>query len=115
MKKLLLCVALAALCLSACKKESQLKTIEIKSSNIDKNTTYNLTVKRDGGILLAAEREAKSTNYTLTASSGEALVVDYMFTTAGNQYGQGHFSFTYNGTSLLEVNGGSGTHTIVVP
>jgi hypothetical protein len=109
---------LAIICLlacSGCKKETPSRTIQLKIT-VPAHTTYNLSVRNNSGtLLLLLDHATTNSNEPIVAKSGDKLTMSYGFITDGYQYGQGTAIFTYNGQTLVTINGGNGTRTLDVP
>jgi hypothetical protein len=113
-KKYLLFAIIIGFCLFGCKKDSP--TLELIQVNVSIPilTTYSLGIKNannDVGITNVMTNAV----FTLNAYSGDQIPVVYEFQTQGQSTGQGTITFTYNGNTLLTINGGSGTQTLSIP
>lgn len=110
-------IALALLCLVfGCKKDNSFKQVDLDIS-VPANTTYNFQVKNSssGSTDIGISDSETNFQHSITAKSGDKLLVTFYFTTQGYQYGQGTATFTYGSKTLLTINGGNGNQTVNVP
>lgn len=118
MKHLSLLALVCLLSLVGCKKDTPLRTIQLQVT-VPAYTVSNLTVNdpeaQITSIGLNSMNLPLTQDETLTPKKGDKLTIVYGFATDGSQYGQGTATFTYNGQTLLKINGGNGTQTIIVP
>lgn len=113
-KKYLLFALIISFCFFGCKKAAPVVEVINVNVTIPILTTYSLGIKNannDVGINNAMTNAV----FTINAFSGDQIPVVYDFETQGQSTGQGTITFTYNGKTLLTINGGSGTQTLSIP
>jgi len=117
--KTLTILSLGILCLCACKKESSNQTIQ-GTLTAPAYTQYLVTIKNSKNDVVIQNDNINLTTpqantFTLLARSGDRIPITYNFNTQEQQYGQGKIVLSLNGKTLLSINGGSGTQTLVIP
>lgn len=115
MKKYLLITLIIAFAFPGCKKSSTTPFEAIQVNLVIPNlTTYTLQIKNANNSV-SIYNAMTNAIFTINAHHGDQIPIVYQFDTQNSTTGQGTISFSYNGSTLLTINGGSGTQTLIVP
>jgi hypothetical protein len=112
-KKYLLFSIIIGLFLVGCKKDSPAFEVINVTVAIPPLTTYSLQIKNANNNVNIPTTSTAAI-FTINAHRGDQIPVVYQFTTQNSTTGQGAITFTYNNSTLLTINGGSGTQTLSV-
>ena len=113
-KKYLLILLIIGFVLSGCKKASSpFEVIQVNVS-IPILTVYSLQISNTNNDVNITNASTNAI-FTINAHSGDQIPVVYQFATQNETTGKGTITFTYNGSTLLTINGGNGTQTLSVP
>jgi hypothetical protein len=117
-KPLSTAILLLAMFLSvSCKKsDSGLRDVIIKVSNIQPETTYGLTIKKDGVNVIVVNDSNHNQEFKATVQKGKSIRLTYYFQSKGKPNGKADLDVLVGSKNLFHTNGGSAPdYEVVIP